>query len=59
MPKRKEPKLPPAEQFKIFRETAKRHGLDESGKELEEAFKKVTPRARAARKASDPRGTDE
>ena len=41
MPKRKEPELKPAEQFKRFREAAKRHGLDETGKELEEAFKHV------------------
>jgi hypothetical protein len=41
MPKRKEPELKPAEQFKRFREAAKQHGLDESGKELEEAFAKV------------------
>jgi hypothetical protein len=43
MPKRKEPELKPAEQFKRFRETAKRHGLDETGKELDDAFKKLAP----------------
>lgn len=42
MPKRKEPELDPKEQFKRFVETAKELGVDESGKELEQAFKKVT-----------------
>jgi hypothetical protein len=44
MPKRKEPEMTPAEQFKRFRETAKRHGLDETGSELEEAFKGLVPK---------------
>jgi hypothetical protein len=44
MPKRKEPELTPAEQFKRFRETAKRHELDESGKDLEDAFAHVAKR---------------
>jgi hypothetical protein len=41
MPKRKEPELTPAEQFKRFKETVKKLEVDESGKELERAFKKV------------------
>jgi hypothetical protein len=38
MPKRKEPELDPKEQFKRFQETAKEHGVDESGKKAEHAF---------------------
>jgi uncharacterized iron-regulated membrane protein len=44
MPKRKEPELTPAEQFKRFREAAKSLMVDETGKPLEEAFKKVSPK---------------
>ena len=43
MPKRKEPELDPKEQFKRFVETAHDHGVDESGKAFERAFKKVVP----------------
>lgn len=39
MPKRKEPELKPAEQFKRFREAARRAGVDETGKEAEDAFR--------------------
>lgn len=48
MPKRKEPELDPKEQFKRFQETAKEHGVDESGKEPERAFSRLTktPRSR-------------
>jgi hypothetical protein len=45
MPKRKEPELDPKEQFKRFQETAKKHGVDESGKEVDEAFKRLTRHA--------------
>ncbi len=41
MPKRKEPELTPAEQFKRFREAAKKLEVDESGQPLESAFKKM------------------
>lgn len=41
MPKRKEPELTPAEQFKRFKETVKKLEVDETGKDLEDAFKKV------------------
>lgn len=50
MPKRKEPELDPKEQFKRFQETAKEHGVDESGREAEHAFKKL---ARPKKKASN------
>lgn len=42
MPKRKEPELTPEEQFKRFKETAKELGVDETGKDLEAAFRKIT-----------------
>jgi hypothetical protein len=45
MPKRKEPELTPEEQFKRFKETVKKLGVDESGKPLEQAFKGVTSQA--------------
>lgn len=41
MPKRKEPPLPPKEQFKRFLETAREHEVDESGKDFDRSFKKV------------------
>jgi hypothetical protein len=46
MPKRKEPPLPPKEQFKRFVETARELGVDESGNPLNEAFKKMRPLSR-------------
>jgi hypothetical protein len=49
MPKRKEPRLPPKEQFKRFVETAREHEVDESGKEFERAFKKVVPPKRVSK----------
>ena len=44
MPKRKEPPLPPKEQFKRFIETARELEVDE--KEGERAFKKVAKPSR-------------
>ena len=35
MPKRQEPELTPAEQFKRFRETVKKLEVDETGKDLD------------------------
>ena len=49
MPKRKEPELDPKEQFKRFVETAREHELEESGKDLEKAFKKVVPPKKSKR----------
>ena len=46
MPKRKEPELTPEEQFKRFKETAKKLGVDESGKPLEEAFARALARGK-------------
>ena len=43
MPKRKEPELPPKEQFKRFVETARELEVDESGEDFERAFKKAVP----------------
>lgn len=42
MPKRKKPEETPEEQFKRFVKTAGEHAVDESGKEFERAFKKIT-----------------
>jgi hypothetical protein len=36
--KTQRPELDPKEQFKRFQETAKEHGVDESGKKAEHAF---------------------
>jgi len=44
MPKRKEPELTPKEQFKRFVETARKHDVDESGKQFERAFEQITKR---------------
>ena len=49
MPKRKEPPLPPKEQFKRFVETAREIGVDESGKEFERAFKKIASTKKQSR----------
>jgi hypothetical protein len=49
MPKKKEPELDPKEQFKRFVETAREHGVDESGKEVERAFKKLVPKKPASK----------
>jgi hypothetical protein len=47
MPKRKEPELTPSEQYKRFKEAAKRAGVTEDEDEFEQRFKRVaraTPR---------------
>ncbi len=41
MPKRKEPELTPAEQYKRFKEAAKKAGITEKDEEFERAFKKT------------------
>jgi hypothetical protein len=53
MPKRKEPPLPPKEQFKRFVETVRELELDETGVELKRTFEKVVPPKR--RPATPPR----
>jgi hypothetical protein len=50
MPKKKEPELDPKQQFKRFIEAAHEHGVDESGKDMERAFKKLVPKKRNAPK---------
>ena len=52
MPKRKEPELDPKEQFKRFQETAKELGIDESGKDAEAAFKRLTTVSAKAKRTS-------
>ena len=44
MPKRKEPELKPAEQFKRFKDAAKKAGVTEKEKEFERAFEAVAPK---------------
>ena len=51
MPKRKGPEPKPEEQFKEFIEAAREHRVDESGKDLEKAFKKLIPKRKPTRKA--------
>jgi hypothetical protein len=50
MPKKKEPELTPAEQFKRFREAAKKAGVTKDEEEFESAFKKVVPPTKKDRK---------
>ena len=47
MPKRKEPELDPKEQFKRFQETAKKLHVDESGKEMDATFRKLSKQTKA------------
>jgi len=44
MPKRKEPELTPAEQYKRFKEAAKKAGVSEKEEDFERAFKRVVSR---------------
>jgi hypothetical protein len=41
MPKRKEPELTPSEQYKRFKEAAKKAGVTKDKKEFERSFKGV------------------
>jgi|RhiMetdeSRZDD1v2_1073273.scaffolds.fasta_scaffold157559_5 hypothetical protein len=41
MPKRKEPELTPAEQYRRFKEAAKKAGVTEDEKEFKRAFQRV------------------
>jgi len=43
MPKKKEPDLAPAEQFKRFREAAKKAGVSDREQDFVRAFKVVAP----------------
>jgi hypothetical protein len=42
VPKKAKPKLDDKEQSERFKETARELGVDESGKQFEEAFRKLT-----------------
>lgn len=55
MPKKKTPELDPKEQFKRFQETAKEHGVEESGKEVEKTFEKLAKFSRQQDKHSKRR----
>jgi hypothetical protein len=52
MPKKKEPEITPAEQFKRFREAAKKAGVTEKEEEFERVFEKVVS-AKKPRKSQD------
>ena len=45
MPKRKEPELDPKEQYKRFKEAAKKAGVTKDEAEFERAFKRVAKNA--------------
>jgi len=42
MPKKKRPPEKPETQFERFVKTAREHGVDESGRPLEDAFRRTT-----------------
>jgi hypothetical protein len=52
MPKRKTPVLTPAEQFKRFKEAAKKAGVTESEEEFERRFKKIAKPKKRSEPAS-------
>lgn len=53
MPKKKTPELSPKEQFKRFQETAKKLGVEDTGKDAEKAFSLLAKKvAKAAPKTS-------
>lgn len=51
MPKRKEPELDPKEQFKRFQEAAKKHGVDESGMDADQEFRKLAKKAKSSKQS--------
>lgn len=53
MPKRKQPELDPKEQYKRFKEAAKKAGVTKSEEEFERAFKRVVPAKRLQRRGSN------
>jgi hypothetical protein len=55
MPKRKEPELTPEEQYKRFKEAAKKAGVTKNEEEFERAFKRVTSPRDTTRKPSPTR----
>ena len=55
MPKRKEPELTPAEQYKRFKEAAKKAGVTDVEEEFEREFKKVATPAKEGRPGKQSR----
>jgi len=51
MPKRKEPELDAKEQFKRFQEAAKKHGVDESGRDADQEFRKLAKKAKSSKQS--------
>lgn len=54
MPKRKNPEIGKKEQFERFIETARIVGVEESGKTLDEAFKKIAAKRPKAKQPPKP-----
>jgi hypothetical protein len=54
MPKRKEPELTPAEQYKRFKEAAKKAGVTEKEEDFEQAFRAVTTPKDRKQKSRSP-----
>lgn len=52
MPKKKEPELPPEEQFKRFQEAAKEHEIEERLPDVERAFERLSRRGKANPRSS-------
>ena len=52
MPKRKEPELTPAEQYKRFKEAAKKAGATKDEEEFERVLEKVVPPKRSPKKSA-------
>lgn len=50
MPKRKEPELKPAEQYKRFKEAAKKAGVSDKEEEFERAFGKAVAPKRGSKR---------
>lgn len=55
MPKKKQPEVPPKEQFQEFVKTARELGVDETGEALERAFKTLAPKKRAQKQTTRKR----
>lgn len=52
MPKRKEPELDPKEQYKRFKEAAKKAGVTDSEEQFERVFEKIAQPKKASKRPS-------
>ena len=55
MPKRKKPDEKPEEQFERFVDTARKLGVDETGEDMNEAFKKLAANPSSSRASKKKR----